>query len=402
MGAIFFPDGETLRETVDPGKVTRTIRARGERLMLVEVFFSTGAVGTEHEHPHDQATYCLAGEFRFTVQGETRTLRPGDTVFIPGGARHGTLCTAEGRLLDTFSPPREDFLAQLKRARIASNGGKMKLDIRYGHHPRDVKGYDTDTLRDQFLVQEVFRPGELRLTYTHVDRVIFGGAMPRGERLELTGGKELGTEHFLDRRELGIINIGGPGTVLLDGKKETLAKGDGMYVGMGVGSVGFESVDAAAPAKLYLMSCPAHHAYPATKIEFARANPRTLGAAETNNARTIYQYVHPAVCKSCQLVMGMTIMAPGSVWNTFPPHTHERRMEVYLYFGMDAQTRVFHLHGRPDETRHIVMSNEQAVISPSWSIHSGVGTGAYTFIWGMAGENQTFDDMDGIAPAGLR
>jgi 4-deoxy-L-threo-5-hexosulose-uronate ketol-isomerase len=312
------------------------------------------------------------------------------------------LCTAEGRLLDTFSPPREDFLAQLKNARIASNGGKMKLEIRYGHHPRDVKTYDTDTLRSQFLVEEVFRPGELRLTYTHVDRVIFGGAMPRGERLELTGGKELGTEHFLDRRELGLINIGGPGRILLDGKPQTLAKGDGMYVGMGVGSVGFESVDATEPAKLYLMSCPAHHAYPATKIEFARANPRTLGAAETSNARTIYQYVHPAVCKSCQLVMGMTVMAPGSVWNTFPPHTHERRMEVYLYFGMDAQTRVFHLHGRPDETRHIVMSNEQAVISPSWSIHSGVGTGAYTFIWGMAGENQTFDDMDGIAPAGLR
>jgi 4-deoxy-L-threo-5-hexosulose-uronate ketol-isomerase len=385
MVDTFFPDGETLRETVDPGKVTRTIRARGERLMLVEVFFSTGAVGTEHEHPHDQATYCLAGEFQFSVEGETRTLRQGDTVLIRGGARHGTICTSEGRLLDTFTPPRKDFLAQLKSARESSIGGNMKLDMRYGHHPRDVKNYDTETLRGQFLVQDVFRPGELRLTYTHVDRVIFGGAMPQGTRLDLVGGKELGTEHFLDRRELGIINIGGPGRVLMDGKPETLAKGDGMYVGMGVGSVGFESVDPADPAKLYL-----------------RANPRTLGAAETSNVRTIYQYVHPAVCKSCQLVMGMTVLAPGSVWNTFPPHTHERRMEVYLYFGMDEQTRVFHLHGRPDETRHIVVANEQAVISPSWSIHSGVGTGAYTFIWGMAGENQTFDDMDGIPPAALR
>jgi 4-deoxy-L-threo-5-hexosulose-uronate ketol-isomerase len=278
----------------------------------------------------------------------------------------------------------------------------MKLDMRYGHHPRDVKTYDTEMLRGQFLVPEVFQPGELRLTYTHVDRVIFGGAMPQANRLELVGGKELGTDHFLDRRELGIINIGGPGKVVLDGTPETLAKGDGMYVGTGVGGVGFESVDPGNPAKLYLMSCPAHHPYPVAKIEFCRANPRTLGAAETSNVRTIYQYVHPAVCKSCQLVMGMTIMAPGSMWNTFPPHTHERRMEVYLYFGMEEQTRVFHLQGRPDETRHIVVANEQAVISPSWSIHSGVGTGAYTFIWGMAGENQTFDDMDGIAPAALR
>ena len=278
----------------------------------------------------------------------------------------------------------------------------MRLDVRYGHNPQDVKGYDTPSLRDQFLVSEVFRPGELRLTYTHVDRVIFGGAMPGGHRLELTGGKELGTERFLDRRELGIINIGGPGRVILDGKAQALARGDGLYVGMGVGTVELESVDASDPAKLYLMSCPAHHAYPLAKIELARANPRTVGAAEACNARTIYQYVHPAVCKSCQLVMGMTVLAPGSVWNTYPPHTHERRMEVYLYFGMDEQTRVFHFHGRPDETRHIVVANEQAVISPSWSIHAGVGTGAYTFIWGMAGENQAFDDMDAIAPAALR
>ncbi len=402
MGNVFFPDAELLRETVDPGKVSRVIRAHGQSLMLVEVSFETGGVGAEHAHPHEQATYCLAGEFRFTVQGETRTLRTGDSVFIPAGARHGTLCVSAGRLLDSFSPAREDFLAQRNAARASSKGGTMKLDIRYSHHPRDVKGYDTETLRGQFLVPEVFRPGELRLTYSHVDRVIFGGAMPGGERLELTGGKELGTEGFLDRRELGLINIGGPGRVTLDGAPQSLAKGDGMYVGMGAGVVGLESVDPSTPAKFYLMSCPAHHAHPVAKIEFTRANPRTLGAPETSNARTIYQYVHPAVCRSCQLVMGMTVLAPGSVWNTFPPHTHERRMEVYLYFGMDEQTRVFHFHGRPDETRHLVVANEQAVISPSWSIHAGVGTGAYTFIWGMAGENQTFDDMDAVVPAALR
>jgi 4-deoxy-L-threo-5-hexosulose-uronate ketol-isomerase len=278
----------------------------------------------------------------------------------------------------------------------------MKLDVRHASHPRDMKAYDTETLREQFLVQEVFRPGELRLTYTHVDRVIFGGAMPHGGSLELPGGKELGTERFLDRREMGIINIGGAGTVVLDGKAQSLARNDGLYVGMGVKSVAFDSVDARDPAKLYLMSCPAHHAHPVSKIEFARANPRSLGDAHASNARTIYQYVHPDVCASCQLVMGMTVLAAGSVWNTFPPHTHERRMEVYFYFAMGEQTRVFHFHGRPEETRHIVVANEQAVISPSWSIHSGVGTGPYTFIWGMAGENQTFDDMDGLLPAVLR
>ena len=278
----------------------------------------------------------------------------------------------------------------------------MKLDIRYAHHPGDVRGYDTEALRRHFLVEQVFVPGELRLTYTHVDRVIFGGAMPGRSRLELTGGRELGTERFLDRRELGGINVGGPARAVLDGETLELARGDGFYAGMGVGSVGFESLDPAEPARLYLMSCPAHRTWPTARIESARANPRRLGAMESSNARTIYQYVHPAVCKSCQLVMGMTVLEPGSVWNTWPPHTHERRMEVYLYFGMGEGTRVFHLHGQPGESRHLVVANEQAVISPSWSIHSGVGTGAYTFIWGMAGENQAFDDMDGLGPADLR
>jgi 4-deoxy-L-threo-5-hexosulose-uronate ketol-isomerase len=278
----------------------------------------------------------------------------------------------------------------------------MKLDMRYGNHPQDVRRYDTEELRKHFLVERIFASGELNLAYTHVDRVIFGGACPAGGRLELLGGKELGAERFLDRRELGVINVGGPGRVILGGEATPLAKGDGLYVGMGVPSVGFESDDGSSPAKFYLVSAPAHQSYPTVKIERSKANPRKLGAPETCNVRTIYQYVHPAVCKSCQLVMGMTVLEPGSVWNTWPSHTHERRMEVYLYFDMADTSRVFHMHGQPKETRHLVVANEQAVISPSWSIHSGVGTGAYTFIWAMAGENQNFDDMDNLAPSDIR
>jgi 4-deoxy-L-threo-5-hexosulose-uronate ketol-isomerase len=276
------------------------------------------------------------------------------------------------------------------------------METRYAHHPEDVKHYDSADLRRHFLVEQVFVPGALRLVYSHVDRVVFGGAVPTTQGLALEGGKAFGTPNFLDRRELGVINLGGRGRVLLDGASHGLANGDGLYVGMGVKEVSFASEDPAQPAKFYLMSCPAHAAYPVAHITRADANPRKLGSAESCNVRTIYQYVHPAVCRSCQLVMGLTILEPGSIWNTYPPHTHERRMEVYLYFGMDEATRVFHFHGQPSETRHIVMANEQAVISPSWSIHSGVGSGPYSFIWGMAGENQTFDDMDVLGPDDLR
>jgi len=278
----------------------------------------------------------------------------------------------------------------------------MKLDIRYGHHPDDVKGYDTTQLRDHFLKPDVFVPGEISLTYTHVDRVVFGGAMPLDKPLALVGGKDFGTDVFLERRELGVINIGGDGTLTLDGVVHPLVKGDGFYVGKGTKDVVFASKNPQDPAEFYLASAPAHQTYPTVKIEFAKANPKKMGSPDTVNVRTIYQYVHPAVCQSCQLVMGMTILAPGSVWNTMPCHTHERRMEVYLYFDMDPNTRVFHMHGQPSETRHLVVADRQAVISPSWSIHSGVGTGSYTFIWAMAGENQTFDDMDHVRPEDLR
>ncbi|AEJ18781.1 5-dehydro-4-deoxy-D-glucuronate isomerase [Gracilinema caldarium] len=278
----------------------------------------------------------------------------------------------------------------------------MQFDIRYANHPEDAKQYDTKAQRKHFLVEQVFTPGELRMTYSHQDRLIFGGAMPIEKPLELEADKELGTTYFLERRELGLINIGGPGRLVIDGAVYDLTKSEGAYVGMGTQYVRFESKDPTNPAKWYMASAPAHQTYPTVTINLHQANPKKLGSSETSNERTIYQYVHPAVCKSCQLVMGMTILSKGSVWNTMPCHTHERRMEAYFYFDMEQDTRVFHFFGRPEETRHLVVANEQAVISPSWSIHSGVGTASYTFIWAMAGENQTFDDMDFVKPEDLK
>jgi 4-deoxy-L-threo-5-hexosulose-uronate ketol-isomerase len=276
------------------------------------------------------------------------------------------------------------------------------MEIRYANHPEDSKFYTTEELRDHYLVEEIFQSGEVKLTYSHVDRIIFGGVMPENEKLKLDAGKELGVEYFLQRRELGLINLGGKGVVTLDGVQYSLENGDGLYVGMGVKDVVFGSEDSKAPAKFYINSVPAHTSYPTVKIEISQANPVKLGEVSTANKRTIYQYVHPNVCKSCQLLMGMTILEPGSVWNTMPSHTHERRMEVYFYFNMKEDAAVIHLMGEPNETRHIVIGNEQAVISPSWSIHSGVGTSNYTFIWGMAGENQEFTDMDFIDTKNLK
>jgi len=273
----------------------------------------------------------------------------------------------------------------------------MKLDIRYAEHPDDMKGYGTQTMRERFLLENVFIENEINLGYTHSDRVVFGGAYPKTKDLKLEGGKDFGSDIFLDRRELGVICISGTGAINSGGTEYQMKKGDGLYIGKGVKDVVFSG-----DAKFYMASAPAHTAYPTVFIPIEKANPRKLGEAATVNVRTIYQYVHPAVCQSCQLVMGMTILEPGSVWNTMPCHTHERRMEVYFYFDIAQGGVVFHMHGRPDETRHIVMQNEQAVISPSWSIHSGVGTASYTFIWAMAGENQTFDDMDNVVTTNLR
>ncbi|WP_407535895.1 5-dehydro-4-deoxy-D-glucuronate isomerase [Cetobacterium somerae] len=278
----------------------------------------------------------------------------------------------------------------------------MRLDIRYANHPEDSKHYTTEELRKHYLMETVFVTDEVNLMYSHVDRVIAGGIMPVETEVKLEGCKELGSEFFLERRELGIINVGGAGKVIIDGTEYNMEAKDGLYVGMGNKELIFISNSGDKPAKFYINSSPAHVGYPTVKIDRTTANKVQLGDLENSNKRTIFQYVHPAVCKSCQLVMGMTELDPNNMWNTMPTHTHERRMEVYFYFDMDNNSRVFHLMGQPQETRHIVMANEQAVISPSWSIHSGVGTKNYTFIWGMAGENQTFTDMDHVPMDQLR
>ena len=276
------------------------------------------------------------------------------------------------------------------------------MNYRYANHPEDSKKYTTKDLRKHYLVEEIFVDDKIELTYSHVDRIIFGGIKPVYKELVLEAGKEMGVEYFLERRELGLINIGGPAIVTIDGVEYNLNKRDGLYVGKGNKEVKFKSVNPEDPAKLYVNSVPAHKEYKTVKIEIEKANPVRLGDAKSLNKRTIYQYVHPNVCESCQLLMGMTILEEGSAWNTMPCHTHERRMEVYFYFDMEEDTRVFHFMGEPDETRHLVVKSEQAIISPRWSIHSGVGTSDYTFIWGMCGENQTFDDMDAIRMDELR
>ena len=278
----------------------------------------------------------------------------------------------------------------------------MKLEVRYSNHPNDSKKYDTKELRANYLVEEVFRADDILLVYSHQDRIIAGGVMPVHKTLKLETSDELRAKYFLERRELGIINIGGNGKVVLDGKEYEVKSKDGLYVGMGTVEVLFSSNDANNPAKFYIASCPAHKTYPTYYIDFDKANHRPCGEASTLNKRVINQYIHPDVCKSCQLAMGMTALEEGSGWNTMPCHTHERRMEVYFYFNIKPGQVVFHMMGEPQETRHIVMQNEQLVISPSWSIHSGVGTSNYSFIWAMCGENQEFDDMDNIENIDLK
>ncbi|MCA1036696.1 5-dehydro-4-deoxy-D-glucuronate isomerase [Bacillus infantis] len=276
------------------------------------------------------------------------------------------------------------------------------METRYAIHPEDMKKYTTDDLRREFLVETLFESGQVHLTYTHNDRMIFGGVTPAENELTIKLDKELGVDYFLERRELGIINIGGDGTVILDGTEYDMQARDGLYVGKGTREVLFRSKNAAQPAKFYINSTPAHHQYPTIKIDINEIKPLEMGEPGTLNERKIYQYVHPNVCESCQLQMGLTMLSAGSVWNTMPCHTHERRMEVYLYFDMEEDTRVFHFMGRPDETRHLVMKNEQAAISPSWSIHTGTATSNYTFIWGMCGENITYTDMDHVKMEELR
>lgn len=276
------------------------------------------------------------------------------------------------------------------------------MNNRYANHPNDSKKYDTNQLREHYMVEEIFSDDKVELTYSHVDRIIFGGIKPVNESLKLEAGKSMGVDYFLERREMGVINVGGEGKVLIDGEEFALNNKDGLYIGKGNKDIIFKSSNPKNPAKFYINSVPAHKEYKTVKIEIEKANPVKMGDNSTLNKRTIYQYVHPNVCESCQLLMGLTILEPGSAWNTMPCHTHERRMEVYFYFDMEEDTRVIHLMGEPTETRHLIVKNEQAIISPSWSIHSGVGTSNYTFIWGMCGENQTFTDMDHISMDTLR
>lgn len=275
------------------------------------------------------------------------------------------------------------------------------MNIRYTIGKNEYKRMTTDELRDAFVV-DLFEAGDLNLLYCEVERSIVGAAVPTVTKLSLEAGKELAADYFCQRREVGVLNIGAVGTVTVDGTEYTMENLDGLYIGRGSKEIVFESDAADDPARFYLISYPAHTEYPTTLAKKADANALNLGSVEDANKRTIYQYIHENGVKSCQLVMGFTALEPGSVWNTMPCHTHERRTEVYLYFGLDDGSRVFHMMGPGDETRHIVMANEQAVISPMWSIHSGCGTKAYTFCWGMGGENQRFDDMDHIQIADLK
>jgi len=278
------------------------------------------------------------------------------------------------------------------------------MEIRQPIHSDHVRTLDTEGLRKQFLVEDLFKADEATLTYSQIDRIIVGGIMPVTQAVRFSPdlGRFTGTDFFLQRRELGLINVGGAARVVADDESFEIGSREALYIGQGTKQLEFTSVDAAHPAKLYFNCAPAHTRYPSRKITLAQASPETLGSAETSNRRTIYKFLVPDVLPTCQLSMGMTQLEPGSTWNTMPCHTHDRRMEVYFYFDLNENAAVFHMMGEPTQTRHIVVRNEQAVISPSWSIHSGVGTQAYTFIWGMVGENQVFKDMDHVPMSAIR
>jgi len=273
----------------------------------------------------------------------------------------------------------------------------LSVETRHAIDPKTAKGLDTDGLRENFHVGGLFADNEIRLTYTHYDRMIVGGAVPAAGALVLDEVKECGTPSILDRREMAVLNIGDTGTVSADGETYAMNKGDMLYLGMGSGAITFEGA-----GRFYIISAPAHKTYPSRLVTIEQSASFRTGAPETANDRTIYQFVHPEVMESCQLVVGYTQFHGGSVWNTMPAHLHDRRMEAYLYFDLDPAQRVFHFMGRPDETRHIVMQNEEAVVSPPWSIHCGAGTGSYTFCWAMAGDNIDYRDVEMVGMEELR
>jgi len=271
------------------------------------------------------------------------------------------------------------------------------METRYSADPVRYPRMTTKEIRDTFLLQNLFKPGTIQMVYSEIDRVVVGGAIPAENAIELLSADELRSDYFCQRRELGVINIGQPGTIKVDGTDYHLANLDGLYIGQGSRSIQLKNTDSKEPACYYLLSYPAHQSLPTKQAKKADAEAVHLGSDAESNKRTIYKYIHPAGIASCQLVMGFTELAEGNIWNTMPPHTHARRMEVYLYFNIQTDHVVFHFMGPPEETRHLVVRNREAVLSPSWSLHSGAGTARYSFIWGMGGENQAFDDMDNIA-----
>lgn len=279
----------------------------------------------------------------------------------------------------------------------------FKMTYNYAHSSEDIKHWDTEKLRKEFLVEKIFSTGDINLTYTYNDRMIFGGVTPLTKELEINLSSKIGVNYFLERRELGVINIGGSGCIIIDGKKDHMVKRDGYYIGQGAKHVIFTSDNPQDPAKFYVVSTPAHCHYPNKKLPFKDALATPLGDQAHMNKRTIYKYIHSSTVETCQLQMGYTVIEAGSGWNTMPAHTHARRMETYMYFDFsDPNMKVFHIMGKPDETRHLVVQEGQAIPNPSWSIHCGIGTGSYSFIWAMAGENLNYDDMDQIPMNKLR
>jgi 4-deoxy-L-threo-5-hexosulose-uronate ketol-isomerase len=276
------------------------------------------------------------------------------------------------------------------------------MKIQFTNSPKETAAMLTEELRDNFLVQNLMVNDTINLVYTHYDRLIIGGVKPIAKTITLPNEAELKANYFLERREIGIINVGGDGTVIADGKAFEISKMDCVYVGKGTKEVKFKSINKKAPALFYLLSAPAHHTYPNKLMKKEKATPVDLGSVETANKRTVYKFIHIDGIKSCQLVMGLTVLENGSVWNSVPPHTHTRRSEIYFYFDVPNEQRIFHFMGEPQQTKHIVVANNEAIISPPWSTHFGCGTSNYGFIWGMAGENLVYTDMDAAAITALK
>lgn len=276
------------------------------------------------------------------------------------------------------------------------------MQIRFQNSPKETSEMNTQQLRDNFLVQNLMKPGKIELVYSHYDRLIIGGAVPTETGIPLPNEDELKAGYFLERREMGIINVGGPGIIHADGITFEIDHLECVYLGKGTKEVIFNSKKTDQPAHFYILSLPAHHTYPNQKMSKADASPVNLGDISTSNKRTIFKYIHQDGIKSCQLVMGLTVLESGSVWNSVPPHTHTRRMEAYFYFDLGQAHRIMHFMGTPQETRHLVIANHEAAISAPWSMHFGVGTSNYGFIWGMGGENMEFTDMDQVAIASIK